>query len=207
MCSMPTHTRAHALHLHRRLPEEVWELLRDLGIPDSLVHDRLIGWDGEHVSVPILTRDRTVAGFEYLALSERGILEVVEESVPARPFLHGEHALSPRTEQAVLAQGVIEALVLGGVGFTALSATGDGLIFRDEWIAPLSKIKELVVCLKRSEESVKAGLYLSSMLPNARLVMLPPAVGIGGGVAEFLGGVGTTDDLRKLVNAASERHA
>jgi hypothetical protein len=205
---MSTHTRAHALHLHRRLPEEIWELLRDLGIPDSVVHERLIGWGGRRVAVPLITRDRRVSGFEYLAVSERGVLEVVEETAPGRrPFLYGEQALSSKPQHAVLAQGVVEALVLAGVGFTALAATGDGLCFRDEWIAPLSKIGELAVCLKRSEESVKAGLYLSSVLADARLVMLPPAVGIGGGVAEFLADVGTADDLRQLLNASSESHA
>ncbi len=103
---------------------------------------------------------------------------------------------------------MVEALVLGGAGFTALAATGDGLSFkRDEWIDPLSKIGELLVCLKRSEESVKAGLYLSSILPNCRLVMLPPEVPISGGVAEFLSGVGTADDLRKLLNATAESRA
>lgn len=205
---MSTHTRAYALRLHRRLPEEIWELLRDSGIRDSLVHDRMIGWDGRHVTVPLITRDRRVSGFEYLALSARGVLEVVEEGMPGRrPFLYGEQALSSKPQHAVFVQGVVEALVLVGAGFTALAATGDGLDFRDEWIAQLSKIERLVICLKRSEESVKAGLYLSSVLPNARLVMLPPEVPIGGGVAEFLAGIGTAEQLRKLLSATSESHA
>ena len=205
---MNTNTRAYALRLHRRLPEEIWELLRDLGIADSLVHDRMIGWDSRHVTVPLITRDRKVSGFEYLAVSECGLLEVVEENTPGRrPFLYGVHALSSKAQHAVLAQGVVEALVLGGAGFTALAATGDGLDFREEWIAQLSKIERLVICLKRSEESVKTGLYLSSVLADARLVMLPSAVGIGGGVAEFLACVGTADDLRKFLSATSESHA
>ncbi len=196
-----------AVKNHRNLPPYFWLDLESQGIPASVVHSRLIGWDGEYVTIPIFSRDRKVIGFEYATFDENGRLVTMPEEGPG-PYLYGEPVLNLKPQEVVLTEGVAETLILSGQGFNALSSTGDGLSFRKEWAPALRKVPNVFLCFKRQSESIQAALGIREMLPQARIVTLPPEVGQGGGLYEFFVELeATVEDFRQLLERAATSDA
>jgi len=196
-----------AVKNHRNLPPDFWLDLESQGIPAAVIHSRLIGWDGEYVTIPIFSRDRKVLGFEYTTFDETGRLMVLPRE-RHKPYLYGEPILNLSPQEVVLTEGVAESLILSGRGWNALSATGDGLSFREEWAPALQKVPNIYLCFKRASESIQAALGIRELLPKARIVALPPEVGAGGGLFEFFVELeATAEDFRQLLKRAATSDA
>lgn len=202
LCSMTLQFQQ-AVNFHRNLPEDLWFALEGCGIPGALIHARLIGWDGECVTIPIFSSDRKVVTFEYASFDEQGRLSVLPQEAE-RSYLYGEPVLNLSLDQVVLTEGAVESLVLSGQGFNALSATGDGLSFRPEWAPMLRKVRECYICFKRHAESIGSALIVRDLVPEVRIVTLPPEVGHGGGLYEFFVELGQSPaDFRALLKRAA----
>jgi hypothetical protein len=173
-----------AVALHRRLSEAEWLSLRDAGIPAGVAFERLMGWDGEHFTIPVFSYNRKVLFFERAAWGKDDRLEVVPKP-GGRLALYGAHLLRSARSQVILAEGIVESLVLAGQSFAALSATGDGRSFREEWVPLLRGVREVFVCFRRSEESMQRAEEIAHLIPQATVVRLPDEVGEGGGVGDF----------------------
>src|SRR5436309_3549414 len=196
-----------AVNNHRNLPPDFWLDLESQDISAAVIHSRLIGWDGEHVTIPIFSRDRKVIGFEYATFDENGRLVTMPEERPGT-YLYGEPVLNLNPQEIVLTEGVAESLILSSQGFNALSATGDGLLFRTEWAVPLRKVPNVFLCFKRASESIQAALGIRELLPQARIVTLPPEVGQGGGLFEFFVELEATEEnFRQLLKRAATSDA
>jgi len=192
---------------HHNLSLDIWFDLESQGIPAAVIHSHLIGWDGEYVTIPIFSRDRKVVGFEYATFDENGRLVMMPQEGPG-PYLYGEPVLNLKPQEVVLTEGVAESLILSGQGWNALSATGDGLSFRKEWAAALQKVPNIFLCFKRASESIQAALGIRELVPQARIVTLPPEVGQGGGLYEFFVELlGTAEDFRQLLKRAATSDA
>lgn len=196
------HQFSQATTYHRNLPPDLWFDLENQGIPGAVIYSRLIGWDGEHVTIPVFSRERKLLCFEYATFDESGCLAVLPHD-RERPYLYGEPILNLHPQEVVVTEGVVESLILSGQGFNALSATGDGLSFREEWASELRKIPNVYLCFKRRSESIQAALGIRELLPQARIVTLPPEVGQGGGLYEFFVEFeATAADFRQLLTRA-----
>lgn len=192
-----------AVRFHTNLPLDLRLELEEYGISPALIHARLIGWDGEHVTIPIFSRDRKLMGFEYAVLDDAGRLVVLPQD-GQRAYLYGEPILHLAPEAVVLTEGVVESLVLSGQGFNALSATGDGLSFREEWVPAFRKVPNVFICFKRHAESIQVALGIRELVPQARILTLPPEVGHGGGLYEFFADLEQTPaDFRALLKRAA----
>ncbi|HEX5758570.1 MAG TPA: hypothetical protein VF121_05210 [Thermoanaerobaculia bacterium] len=193
-----------AVNFHRNLPEDLWFALEGCGIPSALIHARLIGWDGEQITIPVFSRDRKVVAFEYASFDEQGRLALLPQE-GERSYLYGEPVMNLSPSEVVLTEGVVESLVLSSQGFNALSATGDGLSFREEWASALRKARGCFICFKRHAESIGSALIVRDLVPGARIVTLPPEVGHGGGLYEFFVELGQSPaDFRALLRRAAD---
>jgi hypothetical protein len=192
-----------AVTYHRNLPPDLWFDLENQGIPGAVIHSRLIGWDGEHVTIPVFSRDRKLLCFEYAAFDENGRLAVLPHD-RERPYLYGEPILNLNPQEIVVTEGVIESLILSGHGFNALSATGDGLSFREEWASVLRKVPDVFLCFKRRSDSIQAALGVRELVPGARIVTLSPEVGQGGLYEFFVELEATAADFRQLLTRAAD---
>ena len=192
-----------AVAYHRNLSPDLWFDLENQGIQGAVIHSRLIGWDGEHTTIPVFSRDRKLLDFEYAAFDESGRLVLLPEE-RQRPHLYDEPILNLDPHEVVLSEGVVESLILSGQGFNALSATGDGLSFREEWAPVLRKIPMVFLCFKRRSESIQVALGIRELVPHSRIVTLPPEVGQGGGLYEFFVELeATAADFRELLTRAN----
>lgn len=173
-----------AVELHRRLSEAEWLSLRDAGIPAGVAFERLIGWNGEYVTIPVFSYDRKVVFFERAAWRDDGSLAVVPRK-GGRTALYGVHLLRNAPPQVVIVEDAVESLVLAGQSFAAVAATGRGRVFKEEWTPLFRSVREVFVCFRRSEESAARAEEIAAMIPQALVVHLPESVGEGGGVWDF----------------------
>lgn len=173
-----------ALARHKHLSETEWLLLREAGIPAAVAYERLLGWDGQHITVPVFSYDRTVLFFERAVFGENDLLEMVPQK-RGRLELYGLHLLRRPPSRVILTEGIPDSLVLAAQSYAALSSTGAGRFFKEEWVPLLRGVREVFVCFKRSEESLRRAEEISSLIPQAIVVHLPEEVGDGGGVGDF----------------------
>ena len=197
---MKYHRYNEAVSFHRRLSESEWLALRESGIPAVVAFERLLGWDGEHITIPVFSYDRKkVLFFEHAAWGDDDLLELIPVRRP-RVELYGAHLLRQAPNQVILTEGVEESLVLAGQSFLALSATGSGRAFKEEWVPLLRGIREVFICFRHSDESQRRAEQIAFLIPQATIVNLPEEVGEGGGVADFFVRLGRSrrDFLRLL---------
>lgn len=173
-----------ALALHRRLSETEWLLLRESGIPAAVAHERMLGWEGKHVTIPVFSYDRKVLFIEQATWGDNDLLTMVPRK-GRREALYGVHLLRSAPSRVILTEGITESLVLAGQSFAALSSTGTGRSFKEEWVPLLRGSREVFVCFRRSEESLRRAEEIASLVPQATVVHLPEEVGEGGGVGDF----------------------
>lgn len=181
---MPQPRFKQAIALHRNLSETEWLLLREAGIPAAVVYERLLGWDGKHVTIPVFSYDRRVLFFEYATWGENDLLEVVPRQ-DGNVALYGQHLLRSAPSQVIITEGIAESLVLAGQSFAALSATGSGRSFKEEWVPLFRGVREVFVCFRCSEKSLRRAEEISFLIPQATVVYLPEEVCDGGGVGDF----------------------
>lgn len=174
-----------ALAYHRRLPEHLWYLLDEVGIVDGLVHAHLLGYDGEHVAVPIWNRSRDLAFFEYWEESDDGFIRSPHANPEHKVELFGWETLLRKPERVFLVEDSIERLVLTSQAFAVVSISGDAGAFRDDWIQAFEEVNEVVVCFKHRAESAAKADFIAEKLTNALRVELPQDVGEGGGFSDY----------------------
>jgi hypothetical protein len=143
-----------------------------------------LGWNGKYVTIPVFSYDRKVLFFEHATWNGDDLLEVVPQK-GGRAGLYGLHLLRSAASRVILTEGIVESLVLAGQSFAALSATGTGRSFKEEWVPLLRGVREVFVCFKRSPESLTRAEDIASLIPQATVVHLPEEVGEGGGVGDF----------------------
>lgn len=172
-----------AVVLRGRLSEAEWLLLKEAGIPAPVAYERLLGWDGKHVTIPVLSHDRKVLFFERAVWGRDDLLEIVPQERDS-VALYGGQLLRSKPSRVILTEGIPDALVLAGESFAALSAT-DGRSFKEEWVPLFRGVREVFVCFRRSEESLRRAEAVASLIPQAVVVDLPEEVGEGGGIGDF----------------------
>jgi len=191
--------REHALFYHRRLPRRIWRYLRRQGLPDALIHRRLIGWDGKRLTVPVFSREGKLVYFEYLSDPMEGPLEEIKRLRYQPATLYGYETIRAVPDRLFIVEDVWERLVAESRGLRSVAVLGDPFSFKDEWGALLQPIREVYVLFKRSGRSHRAGRRVLDIVPHARLLELPPEVA-GGGVADFFTRLGRDrEDFLRLL--------
>ncbi|HEY6220268.1 MAG TPA: hypothetical protein VIV65_09420 [Gemmatimonadaceae bacterium] len=196
-----THSLKEAVALHRALPPEGWLALREAGISDDVTHSRLVGWDGERITIPVFSHDRQVVAIERADFDDEGLL-VVEPDPSAPVRLFGAPAFHTEPTSVIITQGVAEALVLQSQRFNVVAGTGAGLSLPNDVAELFRPVREVFICFKRGVEGESAAAWLTREIPEAMLVALP--VEDGEGIAQFFARENRTRDefVRYLAEAS-----
>lgn len=198
---MSSELHQHALRLHRQLPDFLWETLRDVGIADAVIHERLLGWDGLFLTVPLFDITRTV---RRVALAEidpaSGRLRMLPTARSAG-FLYGVDQLRRPLWDLCVARGVFECLLLESHGFHAVAPVDEGALLTHDQAKLLTSVERLYICFERGAAGVARALATRELLSGARIVTLPEQVGENGGLLEFFirEGLGP-EDLTQLLD-------
>lgn len=167
--------RVRAEKLHRFLPDDVRDYLKDRGIPSTIIELHLLGWDGERVTIPIFGRELgEILGYRYAKvpadLSDRP--EMVSEP-GAKPELYGWEALARNPRRVVICEGEFDRLVLEAHGYPAVASTSGAETFLKEWVPYFEGVKHIYICFGRDATRGGAPENIKSLLPAARIVTLP----------------------------------
>lgn len=175
-----------ALAFHRRLPPGLWAHLAGRGISEPLIHRYLLGWNGERITIPIPNRDGRITFFKLARDPEDSFTTPKMLVTPgARAELYGWDTLRANPARLVVCEGEFDRLVLLGRGFPAVTGTAGALTFLEEWAEEVRKVPEVYLCFDRDEAGRQGSLKAASLLPQARIVTLPPEVGDHGDVSDF----------------------
>jgi hypothetical protein len=201
-------TREGAEGYYRPLPEETRTYLKGLGIPSTLIEEKLLGWDGQRIVIPIFGRQRAeLLGFSYarLPLDPSESPETCLES-GAKPELYGWERLSQKNlRRVVVCCGEFDRLVLEGNGIEAVSSTGGADRFLPEWVPYFARLKHVYLYFCRNAAGCAWAGKVKALLPFAHVVKLPAEVARGGSLSDYFVGLGRTrvDFEVLLANAAA----
>lgn len=188
---------------HQALPDEVrtW-LTKGRGLSDSIISEAKIGWDGDRVIIPIPDgvggwlfakrrqapgRDDGGAKYKYDAGSKAA--------------LFGAELLAG-ADHVVIAEGELDALILRSNGFLAVSSTGGAGTFMDEWTDAFREVEEVFVIYDLDDPGEKGAVKVGKLIPKAKIVRLPDAVGEHGDITDFFVKLGkNAQDLAELLNS------
>jgi len=196
--------RRQALVFHQRLPQRLWKYLNERGIPDPLIHKHLLGWNGRRITIPITNRTGRVAFFKLAKDPEDKTDSPKMLATPgASAELYGWERVRANPSAIIICEGEFDRLVLEGQGFAAVTSTAGAGVFRQEWAEVLTSVPEVYICFDRDEAGRAGALRVARMIPHAKLVELPEAVGDGGDVTDFFVRLGRSrEDFLRLVEEA-----
>jgi len=158
--------------------------------------------------VPIFNREGNIACFERYEVTDDGF-RLDEEHSGKVWELYGWDTLMGKPRQVILCEGAVERLVLGSRAFHTISITGFPRTLKAEWLPFFKEITEVFICFKRGEVNALTAEAITSLLPQARIVELPPSVGESGGLHEYFIGLkhSRADFLDLLEHARNVREA
>jgi len=199
----PNIRREIAERYNRELPDEVRSYLKGRGIPATTIERQLLGWNGERITIPIFGRKNEVLGFRYAKMPA----DPGEPPVMLTDFgleeLYGWETLMRTPQRVVICEGEFERLVLEAHGFAAVTSTAGAATFREEWLPYFEPVTQVFICFDRDLPGTAAAKKMQRLLPRARIVTLPPEVGLTAGITEFFGPLGRTPvDFELLLASA-----
>jgi hypothetical protein len=193
-----------ALTYHRRLPAAIKAYLESQGIPDITIHRYRLGWDGEHITIPITNRERQVTFFRLARKpeAEEWPREIISSS-GAYAELYGWERLAFRRDVVIICDGEFDRLVLEGHGIPAVSSTAGSDSFLKEWATEFGKVGKVFICFHNDEDGRHNARHVASLIPHSRIAHLPAEVGTSGTVSDFFVRLSKTrNDFVSLLKAA-----
>ncbi len=175
-----------AAQYHRALPDRVRRYLSGRGVPGYVVDQRLLGWNGTRITIPVFNR-RGVCAFFRLAKYpyDKSDSPKMLSSRGTSAELYGWEVLFRRPQKVIICEGEFDRLVIEACGFDAVTSTGGAGTFRKEWATAFAEIQDVYFCFDRDEAGRKGALRIAQMIPHAKIVELPEEVGDGGDVSDF----------------------
>lgn len=180
---------------HAALPERIRAYLNARGIPNHLIDRHQLGWNGARITIPTRDRDGNLV-FLKLAKDPEDQSDSPKMLVPqgSRAELYGWEHLRASPSWIVICEGEFDRLVLEARGFIAATSTGGAGVFRREWAETLAQVPAVFICFDRDEAGREGSRMVARMIPKARIVELPPAVGDGGDITDYFVRLKRTDD-------------
>ena len=120
-----------------------------------------------------------------------------------RAELYGWERVLVKPEQIIICEGEFDRLVLESRGFSAATSTGGVATFRREWTEAFREISQVYVCFDNDAAGRTGAERVARLIPHARIVRLPKAVGEGGDVTDFFVRLGKSpEEFSRLLEAA-----
>lgn len=165
--------RVRAERYHRFLPEDIRSYLKGRGIPATVIEQKLLGWDGKRITIPIFgARTSEVLGFRYATPPEdKNENPAIVSDEGAKPELYGWETLAKNPRRLVICDNEFDRLVLEAIGIPAVTSNGGAKCFLAEWAPHFEIARHIYICFSR--DSADAAAKVQSILPSARIATLP----------------------------------
>jgi DNA primase len=189
---------------HGLMPGRIRRYLNGRSIPGPIIERFQLGWNGRRITIPVYDREARLVSFRLARDPDAPGPSPKMLSTPgARVELYGWERVLQKPPELIVCEGEFDRLVLEGQGFAAVSSTGGAAAFPPLWARYFEDIPYIYVCYDLDEAGRLGAARVARLLPQARLVRLPPALGLGGDVTDFFTGMkGTAEDFRRLLDRA-----
>jgi DNA primase len=186
MTTSPTNLLDVALQYHDALPKRLRQYLNGRGILDEIINSHILGWNGWRITIPIYNRQGEVTFFK--------LAKDPDDSRPAPKMLtspgagvelYGWDRVLQKPERVIICEGEFDRLVLEAQGFFAVTSTGGAATFRPEWAKAIRSIPQVYICFDRDQAGRNGAMIVGLMIPHAKVIELPEAVGESGDVTDF----------------------
>lgn len=189
---------------HRNLPDRIINYLHQRGISDEIIAVHRLGWNGQRITIPIFTREGTLAFFKLAKDPEdRSQGPKMLTARGGSIELYGWERVMTQPSRLIVCEGEFDRLVLEAQGLPAVTSTGGAGSFCSEWATDFAAIPEVYLCLDRDDAGRNGALRIGQFIPHARIVDLPEEVGPGGDVTDFFVRLGADrEDFLALLDRA-----
>lgn len=128
--------------------------------------------------------------------------------------LYGIHKAKD-SKRVLITEGEMDSLVAWSCNIPAVSSTGGAMTFLPEWV-PFFDGKDVVVCFDNDDAGGKGMVKVLSMIPHARILLLPDRPGVkdisdyvasGGNLEELLRSSKRFSSTQDIIDGRSERLA
>jgi DNA primase len=204
----PKIRREIAERYHHALPDDIRASLKGRGIPSTIIERQFLGWNGERITIPIFGREREVLGFRYAkSPDDSSDAPAMLSDIGLNAELYGWETLARHPHRVVIAATEFDRLVLEANGFPAVASTAGAGTFLEKWLPSFEPVRHVYVCFARDLPGSAAARKIQRLMPQARIVTLPPEVGKSGTVTDFFAGLGCTKIDFEVLLAAAEGNA
>lgn len=203
----PNTMREMAEGYHRALPEDIRQYLKGRGLLDTVIDEKLLGWSGNRITIPVFDRFGNVVAFRFgKAPGDVSDSPKMLSGQGDRPELYGAEVLTGKVHHVVICEGEYDRLVLASHGIPAVTSTAGAHSFLADWAPLFEGVTRIFVCFDRDAAGELGAAVVKSVLPRAVVVKLPEAVGQGGDITDFFVRLGNTrPDFDLLLATAAER--
>src|SRR5712692_1180250 len=194
-----------ATEYHAALPGRIRQYLnQQRGIPDLLIDAHQLGWDGRRITIPIFNREGDLAFFKLARDPDDKIRGPKMLTTPgACAEVYGWDTVLKKPSQIIICEGEFDRLVLEARGFFAATSTGGAGVFRPEWAKDFEPIHGVYVCFDNDNAGRAGANRVGELIPDAKIVELPPEVGESGDVTDFFVRLGrSSEDFLGLLEQA-----
>jgi len=201
---MPTYDLL-AHRYHDQLPNHIRDYLRiERGLSDAVIDKYQLGWDGRRIAIPIRDRSGHVSFFKLAkAPGDKSDSPKMKATLGSRAELYGWDRASATLDQIIICEGEFDRLVLESRGYAAVTSTAGALTFRREWADALRSVPAVYICFDRDASGEAGARRVAWLLPQAKVITLPPEVGHAGDATNFFVGLDQTiEDFDALLAQA-----
>lgn len=165
------------------LPPSVKSWLNNRGISDFALNRYGIGWNGTHIVIPIRDKDGNHLYNKYRRDPDRA--EGAKYLYDSGGFRTVFGLDQVKDEEAiVITEGELDAVLLTSIGIPAVSSTGGANSFNREMLRQLEG-KKLTVIYDNDVAGYEGAFRIQSLVPEARLAFLNPAMKKGADVTDL----------------------
>lgn len=158
------------------LPEQIFYWLIDQGITEEVINGNHLGWDDDHLVIPIYSPSGKFIFNKYRRdpFSARIIPKYKYDPGATAQLFHADRLHEADT--VFITEGEKDAMRLESEGLLAVSTTGGAGTWKPEWNTLLQG-KDLYLCYDNDDPGIRGAVKMLTYLP-AKMIIIPRSNGV-----------------------------
>ena len=185
------------------LPVNIRQYLNARGVSDAVIDAHKLGWGRFYnkwwITIPI---QDIYGAFRFFKLRQDPNAGDDKITYPkgVEAQIYGWEMLTNANNPLVICEGELDRLALLSKNIDAITSTHGAMTFKNEWCEKVGKGRKIYICYDNDDAGKKGAEKVAKMLENTGneifIVSLPPEVGEGGDITDYLVKLnGNPDDL------------
>lgn len=162
---------------HNTFPKEILEWLHSRTLSNETIDRFQLAWNGREIVIPVFNEDGILLFKKY----RRDPIKE-DTTIPKYRYDKGAHAVlfnastlkdMPMGEPVIITEGELDCIAVENMGIRAVTTTGGSGTFQEEWVRHFSLFSNVLICFDNDPAGMKGAIRVQSLLPKARMLLLP----------------------------------